>query len=892
MTPAGPAPYLGVSETVDGNVTADLREHLQATLGASYTIERELGGGGMSRVFLAHETSLGRSVVVKLLPPDLGAGVDAERFRREVRLAAQLQHPHIVPLLSAGERDGLLYYTMPYVAGESLRALIDRSGELPVAGALRLLRDIADALAYAHRQGVVHRDLKPANVLLEEGHAVVIDFGVAKALSAAANAHALTAAGIALGTPAYMAPEQAAAEPTADHRADLYAFGILAYEMLAGQPPFAGRNATQLLAAHLTVAPEPLTARRPGVSPELAALVMRCLEKRPADRPQSADEVIRALDTMPTRPVGTPGLEPRAGAAGAASVRSRLPGRRAMLVTGLTVAALAVTVVVEVGRRRGTARLVERRVLVVPLDNETGDSTLAPIGRLAAEWTTQGLAEVGILEVVDARTAEQALAAVDRSTTRADLIRRLARATRARTVVSGAYYREGDTLRLHTEITDASQGRLMRALSPVSGPVASPSQAITLLRQRILGAVSTLLDPRAAPWTPPSGEPPSLEAYRQWTSGLELFRRGEFAASVPRFLEAGRRDSTFYTPVLWAAAAHGNMGQLAVADSLLRAVALSRERLVLTDRYLLDYWVAVLRGDLAAALDAARGSARMRPGAAGAALLYGGAALTANRPREAVTAFTSPDVSVASIGSYPPFWEQLAFAHHLLGEYQQELEVARRGRRQYPQDLSLLEPEIRSLAALGRTEDVMRRLNESLVLPPSAFLTPGQLMERCARELLAHGKVEMARSVSARAAAWYAKAGPDSAAAQLLAQARAMYTAGRYEDAAAAVAAIPGGARRPDVIGYHGTVAARRGDRRAALAADSALAALADPYLGGANTLWRARIAAVLGERGRAVALLRKAFADGRAVPWLHGDPDFLALRDDPSFRELMRPKG
>ena len=162
-------------------MTTDLREHLQATLGDAYALERELGGGGMSRVFLAEETSLGRRVVVKVLAPELGAGVNADRFRREIRLAAQLQHPHVVPLLSAGEREGLLYYTMPFVPGESLRARLDHGGELPVAAALRLLRDIADALAYAHRRGVVHRDLKPANVLLEEGHALVTDFGVANA---------------------------------------------------------------------------------------------------------------------------------------------------------------------------------------------------------------------------------------------------------------------------------------------------------------------------------------------------------------------------------------------------------------------------------------------------------------------------------------------------------------------------------------------------------------------------------------------------------------------------------------------------------------------------------------------------------------------------------------
>ena len=205
-------------------MTTDLRDQLQVTLGAAYAVERELGAGGMSRVFVAQDTALGRKVVVKVLPPALAGGIDVERFHREVQLAAQLRHPHIVPLLTAGEGGGLLYYTMPYVEGASLRTYLDRQGELPVGEAVKLLREVADALCYAHRRGVVHRDIKPENILLEDGHALVTDFGIAKALSAPPGAGgAMTSVGFAIGTPTYMAPEQAAADPHVDHRADLYA---------------------------------------------------------------------------------------------------------------------------------------------------------------------------------------------------------------------------------------------------------------------------------------------------------------------------------------------------------------------------------------------------------------------------------------------------------------------------------------------------------------------------------------------------------------------------------------------------------------------------------------------------------------------------------------------
>jgi serine/threonine-protein kinase len=288
-------------------LTTDLRDRLQASLGHAYTLDRELGGGGMSRVFTATETALGRSVVVKVLPPELAAGVSTERFKREIAVAARLQHPHIVPLLSAGEMDGVPYFTMPFVQGESLRVRLARRGELPVSESLRILREIASALAYAHEHGVVHRDIKPDNVLFSGDVAMVADFGVAKALSASSNGDhgGVTSLGVALGTPAYMAPEQATADPTTDHRADVYAFGVLAYEMLTGQPPFTGRNPSQLLAAHVTEFAEPVSRRRPNLPPALAALVMRCLEKRPADRPQSASEIVHALDDITTPSGGT-----------------------------------------------------------------------------------------------------------------------------------------------------------------------------------------------------------------------------------------------------------------------------------------------------------------------------------------------------------------------------------------------------------------------------------------------------------------------------------------------------------------------------------------------------------------------------------------------------------
>jgi tRNA A-37 threonylcarbamoyl transferase component Bud32/tetratricopeptide (TPR) repeat protein len=294
-------------------VARDVRDQLVTALGGAYRLERELGGGGMSRVFLAHDETLGRDVVVKVLAPVLAEGLSADRFAREIRLAAALQEPHIVPVLAAGATaDGLPYYTMPFVRGESLRARLQQ-GDVPIAEGVGILRDVATALEYAHARGIVHRDIKPENVLLSGRTAVVTDFGIAKALRASrteapggpADGVTLTQVGASLGTPAYMAPEQAAGDPATDQRADLYAWGVIAYEVLTGRHPFAGRTSPQqLIAAHMSEAPSPLetaTGRSSRgssdvVPPALAALVMRCLAKDPDERPASAAVVLELLD--------------------------------------------------------------------------------------------------------------------------------------------------------------------------------------------------------------------------------------------------------------------------------------------------------------------------------------------------------------------------------------------------------------------------------------------------------------------------------------------------------------------------------------------------------------------------------------------------------------------
>jgi tetratricopeptide (TPR) repeat protein/tRNA A-37 threonylcarbamoyl transferase component Bud32 len=312
---------------------SELRDRLVTALGRTYRLERELGGGGMSRVFLAEEVDLGRLVVVKVLPPEMAAGVNQDRFRREIQLAARLQHPHIVPVLSAGSSGDLLWYVMPFVEGESLRARLEREVELPVSDAVRLLREVTDALAYAHERGVVHRDIKPDNVMISSGHALVTDFGVAKAVSSSTEGgSSITSLGVALGTPAYMAPEQAAADPHVDHRADIYALGAMAYELLTGQPPFTGPTPQSIFAAHMTQEPGRISQLRPAVPAAVETVVMRCLEKRPADRWQKASDLLPQFDLILTPVSGsTPVASSTISSGTEAALRKAHPARVAVL---------------------------------------------------------------------------------------------------------------------------------------------------------------------------------------------------------------------------------------------------------------------------------------------------------------------------------------------------------------------------------------------------------------------------------------------------------------------------------------------------------------------------------------------------------------------------------
>jgi TolB-like protein len=518
-----------------------LADTLQRALGAQYRVERELGGGGMSRIFLAHDLGLDREVVVKVLSSEATEGVSADRFRREIQLIARLQHPHVVPILSAGSADGSLYYVMPFVAGETLRERLAREGTLPIADVVRLLRELLDALAFAHDHGVVHRDIKPENVLLASGHAVVADFGIAKALRESGT---LTSAGFALGTPAYMAPEQATADPATDHRADLYSIGVLGYELLTGAPPFAG-TPQQVITQHLTTPAAPISSRRADIPAALADTITRALAKDPAERPQTAREMIVALEGV-TAPASPPTRAP--GARSVGSARRFVPPRLGLVLTAGFVVALAAAGTLTWRARAHTDDASTTApvaagadlIAVMPL-SAVSDTSLARLGQDLVVTLSANLDGVGSLHTVDAVTLLMRARKAPSPLPLADA-RRLARDLGARSVLTGTLLRAGDRVRAAVTLHGVGGDSMIASATAL----ASPSDIAAITDSLTWGILQQVWRRGTAPSPVLAGlTTRSVEALRAFLDGERHFQRLDPEKALAEYRRAFELDSNF-----------------------------------------------------------------------------------------------------------------------------------------------------------------------------------------------------------------------------------------------------------------------------------------------------------------------------------------------------------
>jgi tRNA A-37 threonylcarbamoyl transferase component Bud32/TolB-like protein/tetratricopeptide (TPR) repeat protein len=862
-------------------------DRLRSALAGTYTFERELGGGGMSRVFLATESSLGRQVVIKVLPPQLAEGVSTERFTREIRLAAKLQHPHIVPLLSAGEVNGLPWFAMPYVEGESLRMKLRRSGELPVSDVLRVLREVASALAYAHTRGVVHRDIKPENILLSGGLAMVSDFGVAKAIVDAeeSTGTGLTSLGVALGTPAYMAPEQGMADPRMDQRADVYAFGVVAYELLAGRTPFQGRSPQATLAAHVTEVPEPVERLRGSTPPALASLVMQCLAKSPADRPQSAQELVHAIDALTTPSGGTaPHIVPSV-------VTTRQVTSSGVVPTGASrklIALAAGVLVLALGgwyasTRLGAPDIAERRIAVAPFENLTGDPQFDIVGRMAADWLSQGIARAESVEVVAALAVTSAMADAPRGS---NPVAVLARTTRASVVVTGTIYPAGDSLRLQAAVIEAKTGRELLSLDPVSAPKTDPMSAIESLRERLVGAIAVGADTGRSTLL----RAPRFSAYREYLEGEANFSRRPLKA-LEHFERAIALDSLLVPAYLYAAVVHSNASRWDSAEVVTRRAARFKDRFTPFEQAMFGWAEANLSGSnerqLAAAQDVVS-----RDSLPGFLYLIGLHANALHRPQMALDALLASDSAMVRF-QWLGQVTVLANAYHGVGRHEDELAMLRRRRRDFPNSITIPSRELRALAALGRqaealalTDTLLRGIADNAGDAIAASIASGAL------EFEAHhGDTATAREMSRRIVQWFrSKPNANPGPGRLAQEGRALVQLGELDSAEMVFRRwVARGGNDVAPHGHLGLVLALKGDSARARAIADSLGTVKRKWLFGLHTHWRAAILGAMGEQEAALRLLQQSLVEGQSRSSLHTNLQFRSLRGYPPFEAIAQ---
>jgi tetratricopeptide (TPR) repeat protein len=880
---------------------AEQIEHLQAALADRYAIQRELGRGGMATVYLAHDQKLGRPVALKVLKPELAAALGPERFLREIEIAAKLTHPNILGLYDCGTAsaaestaDGqrltadFLYYTMPFVEGESLRGRLEREKQLPLDDALQITREVADALGYAHSLGLVHRDVKPENILFQAGHALVADFGIARAVSAAGGAR-LTETGLAIGTPAYMSPEQAAGSHDLDGRSDLYSLGCVLYEMLTGETPYTGPSAQAILAKKLSEPLPRVSVVRETVPAGLEAVITRALARTPADRWPTAAQFADALAHPETL-----------GAVGGARPGGGRWRRRALQVgaAGAVLVAAAIGLTLLNGMKEHY--LDPSAIVVAPFENQIRDTSLAQLGALASDWVTQVLQGAEAFKVVPSAAVAAA------AWTPGMRVQDLAAATGAGTVVTGRALLQGDSVFLRADLVNGTTGALVRSVPVVSAGIREPLAAVKELAQRVTGAAAALLDPDSTGLSNRSRNPMSYEAYRAYAEGERWLGAGEWERAWTQFERAYALDTTFLSALINAAMMHSNATDYRSADSLVRFLEPRRDRLTRYEQARIEAVSAEYEGDYDRETAAYRDLARIVP-PQGTLYAWGYAAVLANRPTEAVYAFTEFNPRYDVLREWAPSSSWLGLAYHLLGRFRDELKAGERGHELFPTAASPVNTELRALAALGREADVFRLLDDARGMVPDPTLSfefwggvgPWQPYE-AALEFRAHGHQGAYGRAIERALEQVREADTSSAKARE-GRALVLYGAERWEDARTVYAALHASApENVEYVGGLGVSEARLGHRSEAERLASRLASMDRPFSLGRSQYWRARIAAVLGDREGAVSLLRQAITHGQicAARWgfpaesCHRDIDFEPLRGYPPFDELLRPKG
>ena len=853
-------------------------DNLKSALEDRYAIEREIGRGGMATVYLAEDLKHGRQVAVKVLEPELAASLGADRFLREIETAARLNHPHILPLHDSGEADGFLYYVMPYMEGDSLRDRLDREGQLPVDDAIRIAREVAGGLDYAHEQGVVHRDIKPGNIMLSRGHAVIADFGIARAVDEAGGEQ-MTKTGISLGSPIYMSPEQASGSAPVDGRADIYALGCVLYEMLAGEPPYSGKTTATIVARKELESAPRLSGVRDTVPPNVDDTVAKSLAKVPADRFATAADFAGALGETSVAP-------------GAAE-----PGPRRRSVSRTVIAAVFIIAIAATGwllgpgsRATPDAGADLRSIAVLPFENRSSEEGSEHFTEGVHDDILTQLSKIGSLKVIS-RTSVMQYASSTKT------IEQIAAELDVATVLEGSVQQAGGQVRINVQLIDAATDQHIWAetydeelstanLFAIQADVAKTIAAA--LQATLTAEVASRIDARPTE---------DLEAYGLYQRGIAFLGQGPgpgFETAADYFRQAVERDSTFALAwvglaEVYASQAGWDLAPEAEVVPLARAAA---ERAFELDETLAEVHAALgyidyLNEDFEGVDRHFKQAIELNPNDARAHAMYG--------------------YVISQIGRVDDAYRELRRAYELnpLSEsIRRNLVLELLRSFQFNEALALADSTIEIspfsaqgygmraivLAALGRFDEAREAAQRTRELAPTNewAATSGWVMyfqrdyEAAARE--AHSVIEVS---------------PDLDANLLLASVYA--ETGRYAEALAELELLAGlDTFDPFNIPRHAYVDLERAYTYARSGrSDEALEILADFLELEADPRYGerlddiARVYVALGDHGTALDFLDEA-VEARSLGgwWLKVDPRYDPIRDDPRFEVLLRKAG
>lgn len=867
-----------------GPFLTDILTELRSALADRYDVERELGRGGMATVLLARDRKHERRVAIKVLDPELGAVLGHERFQSEITVTAALQHPNLLPLFDSGEAAGQLYYVMPYVEGETLRARLERERQLPIDETVRLVTAIAGALDYAHERGVIHRDLKPENVLLQAGQPVVADFGIALAVSNAGGAR-VTQTGLSLGTPQYMSPEQATGERQLDARTDQYSLAAMAYEMLTGEPPHTGGTARVIMARLMTETPRPVTATRENVAPHISDAIHRALQKAPADRFPTTGAFAAAL--AQSRPA------PRA-----------LRGRwRWMAVVG-AVAVLAAAGAWMLRGRRSAVTPDRTVVLALPTANG-GDATLGATAASVDDALAQLIAELPWAKLRTGQHPEASDADAASAGRRAG----------AQTVVVTSLLPAGADVQVRMRLVDATTGVLVRQVPSALIAKNAAAADVKRIMEPLAVAVGFVTSPRLGVVTLPTGHLPSLPVLRSLDAAVDGFSSSAGDAtlrerSVASLREAVSADTAFLQSRLWLGLIYGWSsyisrvpGGAARADTVDGWVDKARSLGSHYEQALAEVTQSTYSELGDASVEAIRKLLAVDPSSPLRRILPP-MLLDLNRPNEALRVFYSVAPLLVGDSSTLPrqanFWGTVADVWHYVGRYDSALVTIRRARTMRPNDATLLGLELQGLAALGRIDEMRRLLPEveSAAENGTLFGFAGNVYLTAANELHAHGHPAEARELASLAATWF-----DRNDAEVrhridvsLRKAFALTLLGRVDEAERLMkAAIGSDTSDTRPRGLLGRLYARQGRMQEMRAELAWLEALPAERLQGAPTYERAAITVNLGREhwDEAIAMLELSLKQGQGFGIrrrLHYFADWLPLHAYPPFKRIVTP--